>query len=57
MPQLPADEPLKKISVKIFESDFDWLENTFGYGWSSIIRTIVRKFRTKREEEIDEQHR
>lgn len=42
MPKV-LDEPLYQTSIKLFDSDVEWLQKTYGPGWTSVVRDIVRK--------------
>jgi hypothetical protein len=42
MPQRP-DEPLTKITLNLYTRDVEKFEMRYGYGWSEVIRRLVRK--------------
>lgn len=46
MPIIP-EEPLHKITFNAFSSDVVWFENTYGYGWTTKLREIMRAHRKK----------
>ena len=37
-----SDEPLRKITMSLFERDVDLLQKVHGWGYSTVIRAIVR---------------
>jgi hypothetical protein len=37
-----ADEPLKKVTLNLFESDVEYLQRLYGQGYTSEIRSIIR---------------
>lgn len=43
MPPLPLDEPTRRVSMNLFESDVQWLTHHYT-NWSPYIRALVRKF-------------
>jgi len=42
MPKV-AGEPLRKVTLNLFESDVEWLKEVYGEGYSVEIRDIVRR--------------
>lgn len=42
MPKRP-NEPLRKITINIFDSDARALETIYGWGWSEQIRNLIRE--------------
>lgn len=38
-----ADEPLKKVTLNLFESDVKFLQEFYGQGFSSEIRLVIRQ--------------
>lgn len=42
MPKLP-DEPLHKTNINLYASDVEDMKRVYGYGWSEVIRNLVRK--------------
>lgn len=50
----PLDEPLYLTSVKLFAADVEWLQKTYGPGWTGAVRDIVRNAMPKKpRNEID----
>lgn len=41
MPKLP-DEPLHKTNINLYASDVEDMKRIHGYGWSEVIRNMVR---------------
>lgn len=37
-----ADEPIKKVTLNLYEKDVKRLYELFGWGWSEIVRRWVR---------------
>jgi hypothetical protein len=44
MPRIP-DEPLRKVTLNLYESDVAWFQQKFGQGYSEIMRQAVREFK------------
>lgn len=44
MPKTPEAEPLRRVSMHLFESDVEILAYNYGHGWSSVVRGLVRDF-------------
>lgn len=42
MPKLP-DEPLHKTNINLYERDVVDMKNLYGYGWSEVVRNLVRQ--------------
>lgn len=42
MPKVPG-EPLRKVTLNLFDSDVAWFQERHGQGYSEIIRAVVRK--------------
>ncbi len=42
MPKLP-DEPLHKTNINLYASDVEDMKRMYGYGWSEVVRNILRK--------------
>lgn len=36
-----ADEPLRKVTLNLYESDCQWFEREYGYGWTERLRQHV----------------
>lgn len=37
-----SDEPLRKVTLNLFEKDVVYLQNKYGWGYSDKIRAMVR---------------
>ncbi len=40
----PADEPLRRCNLYLYEKDVEWLRKRFGHGWSEYVRKAVRVY-------------
>lgn len=47
MPKV-ADEPLRRVTLNLFEADCLWLEATYGQGWTTRIRQHIHSLVTDR---------
>lgn len=36
-----SDEPLRKVTLNLYESDCAWLEKNWGHGWTERIRQQI----------------
>lgn len=57
MPKLP-DEPLHKTNINLYSTDVEDMKKLYGYGWSEVVRNLVRshvakKFQNKQEDKDD----
>lgn len=52
MPIRP-DEPLRKVTLNLYESDCQWLEQTYGHGWSERLRQHIHNEINKRRHDPD----
>ena len=43
MPQPPAEEPLTKVTLNLFTADLDYIKRTYGQGWSTLLRELIRE--------------
>lgn len=43
MPTPPLDEPIHKVTLNLWESDYRAMIQSYGPGWSSRIRELVRE--------------
>lgn len=43
-----SDEPLRKVTLNLYESDCQWLEQEYGHGWSERLRQHVHNDVMKR---------
>jgi len=41
MPKI-ATEPLRKVTLNLFEADVEWYQERYGQGWSEIMRRDIR---------------
>lgn len=41
MPKLP-DEPLHKTNINLYAADVEDMKRLYGYGWSEVVRKLVR---------------
>ncbi len=39
----PADEPLRRCTLNLYEADCLWLEQTYGPGWTTRIRQHIHQ--------------
>lgn len=39
-----SEEPFRKVTLNLFESDVEWLERNYGWGWSELVRDRIHKF-------------
>ncbi len=37
-----ADDPLRKVTLNLYETDCTWLEQTYGHGWTERVRQHIR---------------
>lgn len=55
-----SPEPLRKVTLNLFDEDCEWMERRYGHGWSERVRDLVRKHKKRRMEgavlglEVDE---
>lgn len=36
-----SDEPLRKVTLNLYEADCAWLEKTYGHGWTERVRQHI----------------
>ncbi len=36
-------DPIKKVTINLFEADIERLRRKYGYGWSEEVRKMVRR--------------
>ena len=53
MPRIP-DEPLRKVTLNLYEADVRWCQNHYGQGYTEIIRQALREYVKQRRSGIDE---
>lgn len=39
-----SDEPLRKVTLNLYEADCAYLEKAYGHGWSQRAREIINDF-------------
>ena len=39
-----ADEPLKKVTLNLYDADVTELAQRYGWGWSEQVRRLVRRY-------------
>lgn len=53
MPE-PLDEPIRKISLNIYEADYQEMKRLYGWGWTEIVRDWIREhLRQRNRDEYD----
>lgn len=50
----PADEPLRRVTLNLFEADCQWLEKEYGPGWTTRIRQHIHSLVTDRQDLLRE---
>lgn len=48
--------PLRKITINLYDADIRWFERNYGYGWSVHLREMIHRFvkeKTATQEGID----
>lgn len=45
-----SDDPLRRCTLNLYESDCLWLERTYGHGWTERVRQHIHAEVTKRSE-------
>lgn len=51
MPNPGLEEPVKKITINIFFSDYKSLIQRYGAGWSGEVRELIRRYIRKEEKD------
>ncbi len=46
-----ASEPLRKVTLNLFEADVEWLQARYNWGMSEVIRKAVRRYIKQIKEE------
>lgn len=49
-----ADEPLRKVTLNLYEEDCVYLEHSIGWGWSEYVRTWVHKQVQRMKDELND---
>ena len=44
-----SDDPLRRITIHLYESDCQWFEQHYGYGWTERIRQHIHSEVIKRQ--------
>jgi hypothetical protein len=45
----PADRPLLKVTLNLYEEDVAWMKQRWGWGWSTELRAMVHDYIEKVE--------
>lgn len=48
-----SDDPLRRVTLNLYEADCQWLERTYGLGWTTRIREHIHNEVTKRYDPYD----
>jgi len=43
-----SDEPLRKITLNLYEADCQWMEREYGHGWTERLRQMLHHEVAKR---------
>lgn len=43
-----SDEPLRKVTLNLYEADCQWLEREYGHGWTERVRQHIHSEVEKR---------
>lgn len=54
MARVPEPEPLRRVSLHLFEEDVQTLTEVYGYGWTKIVREAVRSYIILNIEEVQD---
>ncbi len=44
-----SDDPLRKVTLNLYEADCAWLERTYGRGWTERVRQHIHNEVLKRQ--------
>lgn len=47
----PLDEPIRKVLVNVYEEDYQEMKRKYGWGWTGIVRDMIRDFLRRRDRE------
>lgn len=36
-----SDDPLRRVTLNLYEADCEWLEKTYGHGWTERVRQHI----------------
>lgn len=50
MSPVRSDDPLRRVTLNLYESDCTWFERTYGHGWTERIRQHIHGEVQKRQE-------
>lgn len=39
---IKSDDPLRKVTLNLYEADCAWLEKTYGHGWTERVRQHIQ---------------
>ena len=45
-----SDDPLRRCTLNLYESDCQWLEKTYGHGWTERVRQHIHQMVFARQE-------
>lgn len=45
-----SDEPLRKVTLNLYEADCQWFEKEYGYGWTERLRQHMHNMVSQRTE-------
>ncbi len=51
MPQR-SDDPLRKVTLNLYEADCAWMEREYGHGWTERIRQHIHNEVMNRQQQI-----
>lgn len=43
-----SDDPLRRVTLNLYEADCEWLEKTYGHGWTERVRQHIHNEVVKR---------
>ena len=46
-----SDDPLRRVTLNLYESDCTWFEHTYGHGWTERVRQHIHNEVHKRQSE------
>lgn len=53
----PLDEPIRKVLVNVYDADYEEMRAIHGWGWTGIVRDLIRQYLKERREARDEYDR
>lgn len=51
-----SDDPLRKVTLNLYEADCQWLERTYGRGWTERVRQHIHNFIAQRSSPEEFKH-